>query len=136
MPVPRPASSLAFTACGSKVECANAPVPFDPADPAGEQITLFVSRRPANDAANRLGVLFVNPGGPGDPAFDLEALLFQDTGQIFGRLVFVKAQFAEAENLIHHLLGEDLQLVHFRRGLAFQFVEGFGLLGWHERALQ
>ena len=63
-------SSIAFTYCDT-VECADVPVPLNPNDPAGERVTLFVSRRRATGPAPRIGVLFVNPGGPGGPAFDL-----------------------------------------------------------------
>ena len=33
----------------------------------GEQITVAVARRPADDPARRIGTLFFNPGGPSDP---------------------------------------------------------------------
>ena len=70
--VPTPPSSVAFTRCdGAVVECAQLRVPLDPASPAGELISLHVSRRRATDPAKRRGVLFVNPGGPGSPAFDI-----------------------------------------------------------------
>ncbi len=60
-----------FATCrDSKLECATVAVPFDPANPGGERIDLFVSRRKATGPAHRVGVLFVNPGGPGGPAYD------------------------------------------------------------------
>ena len=68
VPVAAPA---VFAMCkDSKLECAQVGVPFDPANPAGERIDLFVSRRKASGPAPRVGVLFVNPGGPGGPAYD------------------------------------------------------------------
>ena len=60
-----------FAPCDSGLECADISVPLDPAHSGGNHITLFVSRRPASNPAIRIGTLFVNPGGPGGPAFDL-----------------------------------------------------------------
>jgi pimeloyl-ACP methyl ester carboxylesterase len=40
-------------------------VPLDYANPAAGTIILAVARRPAADRANRIGSLFINPGGPG-----------------------------------------------------------------------
>jgi pimeloyl-ACP methyl ester carboxylesterase len=60
-----------FTRCDPNVACANVPVPLDYANPTGPKINLFVSRRRARSLDKRIGVLFVNPGGPGGPAFDL-----------------------------------------------------------------
>jgi pimeloyl-ACP methyl ester carboxylesterase len=40
-------------------------VPLDYGDPDGERISLFVARHRAADPEERIGVLFVNPGGPG-----------------------------------------------------------------------
>jgi len=56
------------------VPCPNAPtkqcgtlqVPVDWSKPSGEQTTVAVARRPADDPAHRIGTLFFNPGGPGD----------------------------------------------------------------------
>ena len=64
-------SSVRFRSCDANVQCATVRVPLDPSRPGGEKISLFVSRRPATDPTQRIGVLFVNPGGPGGPAFDL-----------------------------------------------------------------
>jgi len=48
-------------------DCATAQVPLDYGNPEGAMITLAVIRHLATDPANRLGALFFNPGGPGDP---------------------------------------------------------------------
>src|SRR5215469_10904141 len=40
----------------------------------------------------------------GNTSFDTESFLFQDSGQVFGRLEFLEAQLAEAEDAIHHHL--------------------------------
>ena len=46
-------------------ECAPFEVPLDYDEPAGVSITLAVARVPATDQANRIGSIFLNPGGPG-----------------------------------------------------------------------
>jgi pimeloyl-ACP methyl ester carboxylesterase len=51
-------------------QCADATVPLDYDDPDGPTTTLSVKRRVADDPANRIGSLFVNPGGPGGSGVD------------------------------------------------------------------
>ncbi|WP_158842088.1 alpha/beta hydrolase [Saccharothrix deserti] len=48
-----------------KVSCANHPVPLDHSKPNGAKITVALMKRPAEDQANKIGSLFINPGGPG-----------------------------------------------------------------------
>lgn len=50
-----------------RMECGTLRVPLDPARPLGQQITIAVSRVRGSVSrdANHLGVLLVNPGGPG-----------------------------------------------------------------------
>ncbi|MGI9125456.1 MAG: alpha/beta fold hydrolase, partial [Mycobacterium sp.] len=48
--------------------CTTVPVPIDEADPTGPQAHLAVIKIPAR--GNRLGVLLMNPGGPGASAVD------------------------------------------------------------------
>ncbi|GGP67295.1 alpha/beta hydrolase [Saccharothrix coeruleofusca] len=48
-----------------KVSCADHPVPLDHREPHGEKITIALLKRSADDQANRIGSLFLNPGGPG-----------------------------------------------------------------------
>lgn len=47
-------------------QCGTMRVPVDWSKPRGEQITVAVARRPADDPAHRIGTLFFNAGGPGD----------------------------------------------------------------------
>lgn len=47
-------------------ECATAAAPMDYADPSGPTFSLALIKAPARDAANRIGTLFWNPGGPSD----------------------------------------------------------------------
>lgn len=74
---PRPSDTPAgdagieWTSCNTGMECASVPVPLDWADPEGEQITLAVIRHPASKPDDKIGTLFVEPGGPGDTGVGL-----------------------------------------------------------------
>ena len=46
-------------------ECATVPVPLDYDDPTGPTVDLDLLRVQATNPAQRIGTLFVNPGGPG-----------------------------------------------------------------------
>lgn len=78
-PAPAPTTTLVavaapavFTPCvDTTLECANVEIPLDPRNPAGERVSMFVSRRRATGPGERIGSLFVNPGGPGGPTYDL-----------------------------------------------------------------
>ncbi|NUQ72270.1 MAG: alpha/beta fold hydrolase [Polyangiaceae bacterium] len=56
---------LQWSDCGAGFECAMFPVPLQHSLPANEAIEIPVIRKPAADPQNRIGSLFVNPGGPG-----------------------------------------------------------------------
>ncbi|KOT35844.1 hypothetical protein ADK41_24385 [Streptomyces caelestis] len=64
-------ASLAWGSCAGtagadpRQECATLRVPMDHADPDGPQISLAVSRIPAENPTSRRGALFLIPGGPG-----------------------------------------------------------------------
>lgn len=58
-------STLEWSSCGGRFECATLDVPLDHADPTGPTIELALSRRPASEPDERIGSLLVNPGGPG-----------------------------------------------------------------------
>lgn len=47
------------------VECGTLSLPIDWANPRGERFDLAVARHRATDPAKRVGVLVINPGGPG-----------------------------------------------------------------------
>jgi len=66
-PTPVP---LAWAPCGDGFECTALPAPLDRGDPSAGTVDLAVTRRPAPDAATRIGSLVVNPGGPGSSAVD------------------------------------------------------------------
>lgn len=65
------AADVDWSECGGGLECAELDVPVDYDDPDGDTLTLTVSRAPA--AGERVGALFVNPGGPGGSASDFVA---------------------------------------------------------------
>jgi pimeloyl-ACP methyl ester carboxylesterase len=49
-------------------QCGTLRVPLDWSTPSGARISVAVARRLADDRTKRIGVLFFNPGGPGDGA--------------------------------------------------------------------
>jgi pimeloyl-ACP methyl ester carboxylesterase len=63
-------SIVDWAPCASSpgTQCGGLRVPVDWSKPRGEQITVAVARRPADDPNHRVGTLFFNPGGPGDGA--------------------------------------------------------------------
>lgn len=65
-----PAQSLSWAPCpdNPRGECATVSVPLDWKEPGGQRIDLAVARQRATDPARRLGVLVVDPGGPGGSA--------------------------------------------------------------------
>src|SRR4051812_8358710 len=65
-------SPIHWKDCGS-MDCASVEVPLDYAHQDGKHIKLFVTRAPAT--GDRIGALFVNPGGPGGSAAEFAAAL-------------------------------------------------------------
>jgi pimeloyl-ACP methyl ester carboxylesterase len=67
-PVDANPALLTFTPCrDAPRQCANLVVPVDYSDATAGTLTLPIVRMPAQDAANRIGVLAFNFGGPGEP---------------------------------------------------------------------
>lgn len=56
-------SMIDFTSCGGASECAMVEVPLDYSEPDGEMVQIHVTRHTAS--GDRIGSLFLNPGGPG-----------------------------------------------------------------------
>ena len=67
---PQQAEPLAWKSCDG-VECADLVVPFDYSGESDGTFTLRLSRQPALKPTERIGVLLVNPGGPGAPGRSL-----------------------------------------------------------------
>jgi pimeloyl-ACP methyl ester carboxylesterase len=63
---------IEWDGCG-RMDCASVQVPLDYSKPDGPQIDLFVTRREAS--GDRIGPLFVNPGGPGGSAAEFASAL-------------------------------------------------------------
>ncbi len=59
-----------WSSCGGGFECAEVAVPLDYDDPSADQISIAVTRLPAEDGDDRIGSLLVNPGGPGGSGID------------------------------------------------------------------
>ena len=59
------AQRLDWQPCAKYFQCARLLVPFDYARPGWRRFSLPVARLPAADPARRIGVLVINPGGPG-----------------------------------------------------------------------
>lgn len=55
---------------GPRFQCATAQVPLDYDRPRGATISIALTRLPATDPAQRIGSLFLNPGGPGGSGVD------------------------------------------------------------------
>ncbi len=55
---------IEFVECGIN-QCAMFEVPMDHDDPKGRQIELKVIKKPARNQNEKIGALFINPGGPG-----------------------------------------------------------------------
>ena len=60
--------SIEWTDAGDGYQQATAQVPYDYTRPHGRTLGLHLVRLPATDPAHRIGTLFVDPGGPGEPA--------------------------------------------------------------------
>jgi pimeloyl-ACP methyl ester carboxylesterase len=60
---------LDWEPCSGGFQCATATAPLDWAHPEGDTIDLALIKKPAT-GSERLGSLFVNPGGPGASAYD------------------------------------------------------------------
>jgi pimeloyl-ACP methyl ester carboxylesterase len=63
---PSPTSPIEWKKCGD-IECAEIRVPLDYGDPTAGETTIPLSLLRGTDRNKRIGVLLVNPGGPGAP---------------------------------------------------------------------
>ncbi len=75
-----------WAACSDGVECARISVPADHSQPTSARIELRIGRHVAGDPAARVGVLFVNPGGPGGSAIDLVRIISTSQRPFFAEL--------------------------------------------------
>ncbi len=76
-PTPGPGRAqpgIAWTGCeglDAKFQCAEVPVPLDWSEPDGPRIELAVIRHLASRPQERIGSMFMNPGGPGQSGVEL-----------------------------------------------------------------
>lgn len=82
------ARTIDWEDCGGGFECGTIAVPLDYSNPDGKTIDVAVTRHPAEDPANRIGTLFMNPGGPGGSAIEL-ARSYSRAGDIGDRFDIV-----------------------------------------------
>ena len=66
----RGGEGIEWEVCGAAIECGFVEVPADYRDPGAGSIRIAVNVRRATDEDERIGYLFVNPGGPGDSGVD------------------------------------------------------------------
>ena len=78
LPAPAP-DPIDWTECGPGLDCATVEVPLEYTEPDGKQIPLAVTRHRATDPQQRIGSLFINPGGPGVPATEMVASIDPDS---------------------------------------------------------
>lgn len=69
--------SCPFSGSPPHLECGTMEVPLNYAQPEGEKISIAVSRIKARKAESRLGVMLLNPGGPGSRGLDLPLYMEQ-----------------------------------------------------------
>lgn len=62
---------ITWSPCGGRSQCAVVALPLDYDQPDGPKVDVAVLRRPARRPAQRIGSLFLNPGGPGGSGIDM-----------------------------------------------------------------
>jgi pimeloyl-ACP methyl ester carboxylesterase len=70
-PTAASSTSIEWRSCGERLECARVRVPLDWDRPQGRTISLKVIRHLASNPEQRIGSMFINPGGPGDTGVGL-----------------------------------------------------------------
>jgi pimeloyl-ACP methyl ester carboxylesterase len=65
-----PAYTVDWAPCAGSpaAQCGTMEVPIDWSRPQGPKVHVAVARHPASDPDHRIGTLYFNPGGPGDPS--------------------------------------------------------------------
>jgi pimeloyl-ACP methyl ester carboxylesterase len=88
---PVPTETITWTSCGTDEQCGTLPVPLDYAQQTGTMINLSVIRHLAEDPAERIGSLVIDPGGPGDSGVnDLPSELAILTPELLDRFDIVE----------------------------------------------
>jgi pimeloyl-ACP methyl ester carboxylesterase len=69
-----PTPDLRWYACYGTAQCATVRLPLDYDEPDGATVEIALLRVKARQQAQRIGTLFVNPGGPGGSGTDMAAM--------------------------------------------------------------
>jgi pimeloyl-ACP methyl ester carboxylesterase len=114
--------TINWQACGPDrpgFDCAEVKVPLDYDNPRGATTTLALARKPATDKANRIGSLFLNPGGPGgsgvDFAFSWGNRLMTNLQGRFDIVGFDPRGIGRSDPL--HCFASEEELVEFFEGI-------------------
>ena len=86
-PPPPQVPAIEWRPCIEGVEnldCASVQVPLDYRNPYGRKTTVALARVPAADRDNRIGTLFLNPGGPGGSGVDM---IYNGWGDLLNRVL-------------------------------------------------
>ena len=67
---PLPVTPINWTPCNGDLQCGTLTVPLDYGNPQAATIGIAVERHLADEPANRIGSLVINPGGPGVSGID------------------------------------------------------------------
>jgi pimeloyl-ACP methyl ester carboxylesterase len=70
IPSTLPVTPIAWMPCNGDLQCGTLTVPLDYAQPQGVTIGIALERHLAEDPAQRIGSLVINPGGPGVSGID------------------------------------------------------------------
>ncbi|HMI88712.1 MAG TPA: alpha/beta hydrolase [Polyangiaceae bacterium] len=124
-----PIPVLAWTDCADGFQCATAAVPRDYSHPRGPKTNLAVTRLPARNAAQRIGSLFVNFGGPGGTAVDslqaFGALLFESLNERFDIVGFDPRGVGQSESPIDCQLNQETQGIYAQPFTTPERLQGF-----------
>lgn len=101
---------IAWEPCEGGFECGTLEVPLDHDDPEAGTIELGVTRHRAEDPSRRIGVLLVNPGGPGASAVELARTLPRagELGDRFDIVGFDPRGVGESSPLDCHTYLQDI----------------------------
>ena len=124
-------TSISWRTCGERLECARVPVPLDWDRPRGRTISLAVIRHLASRPDERIGSLFVNPGGPGQSGVGLVKGSGNDLdawgdGRFTGTRRVAGAELMIVPGGTHYLAVEYPELVNLRIEKFFR-ERGYGV---------
>jgi pimeloyl-ACP methyl ester carboxylesterase len=124
-----PIPALAWVDCGNGFQCATASVPRDYARPRGPTVNLAVTRLPARNAAQRIGSLFVNFGGPGGEVVStvqaFGALLFASLNERFDIVGFDPRGVGQSESPIDCQVNQETEGIYAQPFTTPQRMQGF-----------